>query len=65
VKWEIDTFYRMKEPLSAKTRGSGFVECGFKVARVPNLECAWRLIHRAMNRDPETLDKWLDKAPDG
>ena len=65
VQWEVDTFYKMKKPLSGENtwkriRGMRLKGC----ERAPIPRALRGQSTEAMNWDPETLDKWLDKDPD-
>jgi len=66
VEWEINTFIRMKEPLSGGNtwkRIRGMKLKGCENATMPSALMDGRST-KELTWTPETLDKWLDKDPD-
>lgn len=66
VKWEVDTFIQMKEPLSGEKtwkRIRGMKLKGCDEATMPNVLMNGRST-KELTWDPEALDNWIDLDPD-
>lgn len=65
VEWEINTFFKMKKPLSGDNtwkRIRGMTLKGSENASIPSALGGQST--KVMAWDPEALDKWLDQNPD-
>ncbi len=66
VDWEINTFYKMKEPLSGDKTWKcirGMLLKDQDKAAIPSALYSGRST-KWLNWDPEALDRWLDQDPD-
>ena len=67
VDWEIRTFFEMKKPISGENtwkRIRGMRLKGYDNASLPDALYDRRST-KALNWDPEALDRWLDENPGG